>query len=713
MKLPNFGRFFHKRSRSDSVLYRRAQPEVQLPPRPVSVSFSNGTILSLDTERSMLSELLSGVPITPLAVAIPRPVSTSTVSSGSQISAASQPVVIDTLARRIQELEDTIRTQEQNQTSVSSLDSSLESAQNTIHDAGKRNLELVDEVTQLRSELELARIDLDTLRSDHTRYKALLDIPVLSAVLAHLTAGDDPEEALVDAIKQAINEPGSTWRTLLEPVTGPRSPEDYIAQVNCTLRARREGRDWQKRAAFWRHSAKENGRHKDTVTPSASQLSDIIVDAQGAQRRSRAPTSQKLGDSGTVLSLVQVQVEVVSQVEVEKAVPESVEVVPAPLRLIRESSGSSSPGLNRPAADDGNVERKSTLQASETMQTVKENRNAERAVSQPYANLPPLASVIFRESHSIRSISPKKESVLVPSSSTLSQGSRKSVKSFRASADAGPSTPRQNPVENDAHIPGDCSFESLSAGVSIAECAPAPPSALWPVTEANTSGATADSDFSSTSWDMISNFINKSLSFSSLARIPGSSPEANSKSTESKAGPAEAQEQKAPAQLAHSPIREPKPSRIPSPTSSANSTPTSSPAKKSRLPLPIAMPRVVKIAMPQTARLMRRFSRQMISKPVLIDSTNAAAVGDSSPDAKARFDARGDRGARSVERGDRGAKSVDRNGRGAPRKMNDAPMPAGMARGLGKENLPAQARGRRSTLVVSGGSSARTARVRA
>ena len=681
MKLSNLGRFFHKRSRSDSALYRRAQPEVQLPPRPVSVSFSNGLVLPLDTQHSLFSELLSGVPVTPLTVSIPQPVSSSAVSSASQISAASQPVVIDALARRIQELEDTMRSQEQSNTRPSSVDSPSESAQDTLRDAEQRNSQLVDEVAQLRSELELTRIELDTLRTDHTRARGLLDIPVLSSILAQVSSGADAEDALVAAIKAAVAEPGSAWRALLEPVTGPRAPEDYIAQVHCTLRARREGRAWQKRAAFWRHSAKADGAHEDTVTPSASALSEV-VDALGVGRRSTAGAAPaRLCDSGTVVSLVQVQVQVevveqVEQVEAEKAATESVESPSTSLSPVREAAGSQpSPP---PAAEDpfssGTVKPKPALEHSETAQTVTEARDAERTVPRPCANLQPLASVTFRESHSIRSLSPKKEGALVASASTLS---RKSAKSSRASVPAEPSTPKRVP---EALIPSDCSSGSLSSSTSSAASGAVlvatSPSAPPP----DTSRETAGSDFSSTSWDLISTFINKSLSFSSLARTLGSSPAAASRP-----GPADvgsfAPPSPRPPQPAQSP---PRPTRIPSPPGSAGSTPASSPAKKSRLPLPTTVQRVVKSAMPQTARIMRRFSRQ-IGKPVLVDSTNAAAVGDAAPGVVRVAAARGH------------DKSRERGGRGAPRKMSDA------ARGAGKENAPSRARGRSHTIVRNGG----------
>lgn len=725
MKLPNLGRFFHKRSRSDSALYRRTQPDVQLPPRPVSVSFSNGAVVPLDTQHSALSDILAGVPTAPLAVEIPRPVSSSTVSSGSHISAASEPVVIDALARRIQELEGAIRTQEEQRSSTSSLGGSLAAASDTVHDATDldgRNSETIDEVTKLQSELELARTELDTLRNDQARLQALLSIPVLSSVLSQVSTGVDAEDALVCAIQHAIKEPDSAWRALLEPVTGPRSPEDYIAQVRCTLRARRDGRAWQQRAAFWRHNAKALGHHADTVTPSPSQLSDVVAAQCGGKGGAVAPV--RVSDSGTRVNLVHVHVEVVRQVE--EAAPEFDEKTPGPaddkpglVPLIPEASASPPREPCGPVIDDvfGGGDRKAAVHASETVQTV---RNSGRAISELYANLPPLASVTFRASHSIRSLSPKKESVLVPSSSTSSQRSN-AGSSSRSSVVAAPCTPRRLSPAEHAHIPPDCSFGSLATNLSLSQAArtpsptlprpPPPPHACAPApsraADTQSSRATAGSDFSSTSWDVISNFIQKSLSFSSLARTLGPGADvAASKASAPPGAPGVAPCPRSPARA-----REPA-----SPPTSAQSTPTGSPAKaRSRLPLPTAVvQRVMKSApaLPQTARTaMRRLSRQVISRPVLVDSTNAAAVGDSAPGGAApgRFGAggkvvKGDKGAETRAGGQAKGKSVEGGARGAPRKMSDAPRPVVGAGRAGKENPAVHARGRRPTVSGNGGS---------
>ncbi|KAI0717664.1 hypothetical protein C8T65DRAFT_532055, partial [Cerioporus squamosus] len=101
--------------------------------------------------------------------------------------------------------------------------------------------------------------------------------PVLEAVYQQVTEGEDPEAALVDAIKSATAQRDSVWCRLLEPVVGVRTQDEYLAQLRCTLDARRHTVDWRKRAKFWKGAAKEEGRHVDTVTPSVSALSDLAV----------------------------------------------------------------------------------------------------------------------------------------------------------------------------------------------------------------------------------------------------------------------------------------------------------------------------------------------------------------------------------------------------------------------------------------------------
>ncbi|RDX44056.1 hypothetical protein OH76DRAFT_1360231, partial [Lentinus brumalis] len=101
--------------------------------------------------------------------------------------------------------------------------------------------------------------------------------PVLEAAYRQVTEGEDPEAALVNAIQNATAQRDSAWCRLLEPVIGVRTQDEYLAQLRCTLDARRHTVAWRKRAKFWKGAAKDEGRHVDTVTPSVSALSDVAV----------------------------------------------------------------------------------------------------------------------------------------------------------------------------------------------------------------------------------------------------------------------------------------------------------------------------------------------------------------------------------------------------------------------------------------------------
>ncbi|EIW53674.1 uncharacterized protein TRAVEDRAFT_134012, partial [Trametes versicolor FP-101664 SS1] len=110
--------------------------------------------------------------------------------------------------------------------------------------------------------------------------------PVVQSAYGQVLEGVDPETALVAAIKEAVAQPGNVWRQLLEPVTGVRTQDDYLAQVRCTLSARAQTQDWRKRAKFWKQTAKEDERHGDTVTPSISAIS-AVVDALPQERQEK------------------------------------------------------------------------------------------------------------------------------------------------------------------------------------------------------------------------------------------------------------------------------------------------------------------------------------------------------------------------------------------------------------------------------------------
>ena len=340
--IPKLSQFFHRRSKSDTALSRRLEPLPGIANRrPLSASFLDGLAhQTADTRSTLSSEILARVPITPVTVDVrQRPVSSATVSSANtnctQISAASHTVVVEVLTRRIQELEDSVRLHEADAGLISSLQAELESSRLALREAEESQRELKATVAGLES--SIARLQggssgaispatdaespvtgiqdgkgrcrspthsQDTEEDAKTAVVLKLlspgaDRSVLESALARVQAGEDPEDALVDAIKEAMAKPGNTWRRLLEPIVGQRAPEDYIAQVDCTLRARRETRSWVGKATFWKYNAREDGRHTSTMTPSVSQISDVV---RGLTEAEAAKTSLSLTLAGAPIT---------------------------------------------------------------------------------------------------------------------------------------------------------------------------------------------------------------------------------------------------------------------------------------------------------------------------------------------------------------------------------------------------------------------------
>ncbi|KAJ6500346.1 hypothetical protein C8R45DRAFT_862764, partial [Mycena sanguinolenta] len=97
---------------------------------------------------------------------------------------------------------------------------------------------------------------------------------VLGDAHAAMRAGIDPDQSLVDAIKEAAAVPGSPWSTIIPSVIGPRTPDEYKSALTLTLKTRKELRDAKKVAKFWKRIAREEGR-PGIITPSVSTISSI------------------------------------------------------------------------------------------------------------------------------------------------------------------------------------------------------------------------------------------------------------------------------------------------------------------------------------------------------------------------------------------------------------------------------------------------------
>ncbi|KIM91927.1 hypothetical protein PILCRDRAFT_97 [Piloderma croceum F 1598] len=146
--------------------------------------------------------------------------------------------------------------------------------------------------------VDAARVQ--TLNMAFTRYKAIdgllarigLHKAILEAALAAHEGGGNAEEVVMDAIKQARTKTGSDLSTM---TIGPRTSEQYTAVLNMTLKARKELKRHKKLAKFWKRTAQQDGQHRDTITPSPSDISSIheilsmerqkAVDELAARRR--------------------------------------------------------------------------------------------------------------------------------------------------------------------------------------------------------------------------------------------------------------------------------------------------------------------------------------------------------------------------------------------------------------------------------------------
>jgi hypothetical protein len=101
--------------------------------------------------------------------------------------------------------------------------------------------------------------------------------PVLSEAWRAVKAGQPADDALVDSIKKAASRPGTSWSTIIPAVTGPRTSEHYLSAINLTLKTRRDLKKAIQVGRFWKKMAKKDPAHTKTVTPSASDLSDVSL----------------------------------------------------------------------------------------------------------------------------------------------------------------------------------------------------------------------------------------------------------------------------------------------------------------------------------------------------------------------------------------------------------------------------------------------------
>ncbi|KAI0943296.1 hypothetical protein AcW1_002499 [Taiwanofungus camphoratus] len=262
--------------------------------------------------------------------------------------------------------------------------------------------------------------------------------PVLSQAFHALANGANPEMALITAIREAAARPESPWATIVEAVTVPRTSAEYAAQVRCTLNARQNARTWHKRATFWRRKAKEGGNHTETVTPSPSNISSVADELSLPRQRA---VSELLESLRSGIHPLQIQArlrtqQMCSQPESDHRGTVSTDAasegfappacltfgsmtkvtsgLPSILDSLSFSAGSSFADVvtKLPPSSSSSV-----IPVSHMTSVVASSSSSSKS---GYTNLPPLASETFRASHSIPRVSSRRSILYFPLSRSVS-----------------------------------------------------------------------------------------------------------------------------------------------------------------------------------------------------------------------------------------------------------------------------------------------------
>lgn len=445
MRFPSFTNFFrHRRVRSDGALPVGVLPSVSIA-TPATRPASDGCINAMTNANVLQSDVFSAfIPTAPLS--LPTGIAAVTAGNSSSHSATvaagvhttpfsdSSKDIVSFLMERVRQLEAELRAERASNSELPALKVALkterEARQAAQSQVKRLKQELADsqaDVIHARAELYAALnrqmpsndIHLSVLASENSalvaeklRYRKFIELmvsagghkPVLEKAYKKVTENQDPEAAFVMAIREAMARPGNIWRGLLEPVRGPRAPEEYLAQVTCTIRARREARDWKKKANFWKMTALEDARHLTTITPSVSNMSSIIEELSPERKQAMDKLLVRLRNEGHPVGLRALKVKgdgaakhvkpLVAQDMSSAAIISELkkdehfaEMIPLPSIL---DSIILSPSIAELA----------TLSSSLIISPSQSSSTTRGSV---LGNLPPLASQTFRETHSIRS----------------------------------------------------------------------------------------------------------------------------------------------------------------------------------------------------------------------------------------------------------------------------------------------------------------------
>ncbi|KAF5357331.1 hypothetical protein D9758_005882 [Tetrapyrgos nigripes] len=159
---------------------------------------------------------------------------------------------------------------------------------NAIH---KRICEIQQEYYRVQASIDALRAESSQGRVESTgvskeeleqcvRFAEAVRIACLDGLVDAHTSGQssvqDLEEAVVGMIQESADDPKGLWSNVVDTVIGPRAPKEYISAITSIVKHRSNSRGLRRSRNFWKKAAKENPNNTDLVTPSASNLSELV-----------------------------------------------------------------------------------------------------------------------------------------------------------------------------------------------------------------------------------------------------------------------------------------------------------------------------------------------------------------------------------------------------------------------------------------------------
>ncbi|KAJ3749484.1 hypothetical protein DFH05DRAFT_1476938 [Lentinula detonsa] len=266
--LRRFSHLIHRRTRSDSAV---AELSLQSSERDnFSHSLSLGNLAQLG-EYSRYPKVA------------PPPTENYAVASNFLLvsgSSENPSIAIFYVEQRINQLQ---KEHAQLQASHGQLKAQIDLKSEELHSYNTRIASLNHSISKLNVVIEAAKQELVSLGNsiNHLDQSLVihLDVAVCGLVFHRtrnaISFGSVFMDAIVDAIREAAEEPHSPWSILIPPVIGPRSQDHYTSALSITLKTRSDLRRTKNLARYWKSFAKENEIHEDVITPSVSTLSEV------------------------------------------------------------------------------------------------------------------------------------------------------------------------------------------------------------------------------------------------------------------------------------------------------------------------------------------------------------------------------------------------------------------------------------------------------